>query len=224
MLQSVFVSLQPFAWRSARRSARLSRATLRRLALPLALLLALPALAERADRDRPLQIEANRLQHDEARQVTLIEGRITATKGSIVMRGERMEVRQDAQGRQSALLSAAPGERVFFRQKREGLDEFIEGQAERAEYDSARDVLTLRGQAVLRTVRADASVVNEVEGQVIVFNNSSETYSVDGRSDAGSARVRATIAPRSVTTAPSTHPPGSAPPAVPLRSSPRLQP
>lgn len=194
------------------------------LVLPLALLPASPAQAERADRDRPLQIEANRLQHDEARQLTLIEGRITATKGSIVMRGERMEVRQDAQGGQSALLSAAPGERVYFRQKREGLDEFIEGQAERAEYDSARDVLTLRGQAVLRTLGADASVRNQVEGQVIVFNNSSETYTVDGRSDAGSTRVRATIAPRSVTTTPSTHPPGSATPAVPLRSSPRLQP
>lgn len=185
------------------------------------LLLALTAVqAERADRERPLQIEADSLRHDEARQLTLIQGRITATKGSIIMRGERMEVRQDGEGRQTALITAASGEQVFFRQKREGLDEFIEGQAERAEFDSARDILTLTGRAVLRTVRADTRVVNQVEGQVIVFNNSSETYTVDGRNDAGSSRVRAIISPR--TSAP---PPAEAPAGTPaLRSSPRLQP
>lgn len=186
----------------------------------LALVAALPVQAERADRERPLQIEADSLRHDEARQVTLIQGRITATKGSIVMRGERMEVRQDREGRQSALLTAAAGEQVFFRQKREGLNEFIEGQAERAEFDSARDVLTLTGRAVMRTVRADASVVNQVEGQVIIFNNSSETYTVDGRSEGGSSRVRAIISPRNAAAAPVTEPAST--PA--LRSSPRLQP
>ena len=177
-----------------------------------------PAQAERADRERPLQIEANSLQHDESRQITVIEGRVTATKGTIVMRGERMEVRQDRQGRQNAVLTAAAGQQVFFRQKREGLPEFIEGQADRAEYDGARDVLTLTGSAVLRTLRADASVVNQVEGQVIVFNSSTETYTVDGRAGGEGSRVRATISPRAAPPEP------AAQASVPLRSSPRMQP
>lgn len=186
--------------------------------LLLTLAAVMPAQAERADRERPLQIEADQLQHDETRQITVIQGRVTATKGTLVLRGERMEVRQDPQGRQSAVLSAAAGQQVFFRQKREGLDEFVEGQAERADYDSAREVLTLTGRALLRTVRADASVVNQVEGQVIVFNSSTETYTVDGRADgrSGPSRVRATISPRAA--------PAAAPASVPLRSSPRMQP
>lgn len=177
-----------------------------------------PVQAERADRERPLQIEANSLQHDESRQITVIEGNVNATKGTIVMRGERMEVRQDRQGRQNAVLTAAAGQQVFFRQKREGLAEFIEGQADRAEYDSARDVLTLNGNAMLRTLRADASVVNQVEGQVIVFNSSTETYTVDGRPGGAGSRVRATISPRAAPPEP------AAPASLPLRSSPRVQP
>jgi len=175
------------------------------------------ARAERADRLQPMQIEANSLQHDETRQLTLIQGRITATKGSIVMRGERMEVRQTPDGRQNAQLTAAAGERVFFRQKREGLDEFIEGEAERADYDGSRDVITLNGRAELRTLRG-AQTVNRVEGQVIVFNNTTETYTVDGRSDGGSSRVRATITPRGAAPQPAPAP------APALRSSPRLSP
>lgn len=184
--------------------------------IALALTAALPAQAEKADRLQPMQIEADSLQHDEARQLTLIQGRITATKGSIVMRGERMEVRQSAEGRQNAQLTANAGDRVFFRQKREGLDEFIEGEAERADYDGARDIVTLTGRAELRILRG-AQAINRVEGQVIVFNNTTETYTVDGRSEGGSSRVRATISPRTASQ------PAPAP-APGLRSNPRLSP
>jgi lipopolysaccharide export system protein LptA len=175
------------------------------------------ARAERADRLKPMQIEADSLQRDEVRQRTVISGRVTATKGTMVMRGERMEVTDTPDGRQNAVLTAAAGQLVFFRQKREGLDEFIEGQAERADYDSGRDVLTLTGRALLRTLRGNQSA-NQVEGQVIVFDNTSETYTVDGQSGNNPSRVRATIVPRS-------SPPTAAPPAAPaLRSSPRLSP
>ena len=189
--------------------------------ITLALCALLPARAERADRLQAMQIEADSLQHDEARQITLIQGRVTATKGSIVMRGERMEVRQDSEGRQNALLTAAAGERVFFRQKREGLDEFIEGEAERADYNGAKDIITLSGRAELRVLRG-TQAINRVEGQVIVFNNSTETYTVDGRNDAGSARVRATISPHGAASQPAPAP--TIAPAPGLRSSSRLTP
>ena len=189
--------------------------------ITLALCALLPARAERADRLQAMQIEADSLQHDEARQITLIQGRVTATKGSIVMRGERMEVRQDTEGRQNALLTSKAGERVFFRQKREGLDEFIEGEAERADYNGAKDIITLSGRAELRVLRG-TQAINRVEGQVIVFNNSTETYTVDGRNDAGSARVRATISPRGAASQPAPAP--TIAPAPGLRSSSRLTP
>jgi lipopolysaccharide export system ATP-binding protein len=92
--------------------------------------------AERADRDKPLTIDADALRHDDQKQITLFTGRVTANKGTIAMRGARLEVRQDVQGNQFGILTADPGQRAYFRQKREGMDEFIEGEAEQIEYDS----------------------------------------------------------------------------------------
>ena len=62
--------------------------------------------AERADRDKPLNIEADNLRHDELKQISVFTGKVVATKGSIVMRGNRLEVRQDPEGYQHAVLSA----------------------------------------------------------------------------------------------------------------------
>ena len=102
--------------------------------IPLAALFVVPGgvvRAEQADRNKPMQVEADRMQHDEPRQLTLLTGKVQAVKGTLIMRAARMEVQQDAQGQQVVRFWAEPGQRVFFRQKREGLDEFIEGEAVR---------------------------------------------------------------------------------------------
>ena len=59
-------------------------------------LLALPSQAEKADRDQPMQIEADSMRHDEARQLTQFTGKVVATKGTLVLRAARMDVQQDA--------------------------------------------------------------------------------------------------------------------------------
>jgi ABC-type multidrug transport system fused ATPase/permease subunit len=68
--------------------------------------------AERADRDKPLTIDADALRHDDQKQITLFTGRVTANKGTIAMRGARLEVRQDVQGNQFGILTADPGQRA----------------------------------------------------------------------------------------------------------------
>ena len=64
--------------------------------------LSLSAQAEKADRDKPMQIEADSMRHDESKQLTQFTGKVTATKGTLVLRAERMEVQQDSQGKQVA--------------------------------------------------------------------------------------------------------------------------
>jgi lipopolysaccharide export system protein LptA len=177
-----------------------------------------PAWAEKADRDKPMQIEADRMQHDEAKRSTQFFGHVQATKGTMVMRGNRIDVLQDEQGKQKALIWAAPGERIFFRQKREGLNEYTEGEAESAEYDGAADVLTLLTRAEMRMLRG-TQVADQLQGHKIVFNNSTEVISVDGqRKDIGldtrSQRVRAVLTPKASASTPA--------PAA-LRSSPTLK-
>jgi len=190
--------------------------------LPLCALLwifhGVPAWAEKADRDKPMLIEADRMQHDEAKKLTQFFGNVQASKGTMVMRAARIDVQQDDQGKQKAWLWAAAGERVFFRQKREGLDEYTEAEAESAEYEGSTDMLTLLARAEMRILRG-TQLADQLQGHKIVFNSISEVVSVDGQrkdknADTRSQRVRAVLVPK---------PSSPAPMPPPLRSSPSLQ-
>ena len=177
------------------------------------------AFAEKADRSKPMQIEADRMQHDEARQLTVLTGQVQAVKGTLVMRSARMEVQQDAQGQQRARFWAESGQRVFFRQKREGLDEYVEGEATQAEYDSRQDMMVLSGNAEVRILR-QGRLADQMQGQRIVYNNTTEVLSVDGQAQdgqpsAGRQRVRAVLAPKAAASVPEA-------PAPALRTSPSV--
>ena len=177
--------------------------------------------AERADRLKPMQVEADRMQHDESRQLTQLSGSVQAVKGTLVMRAARMEVQQDDKGQQQARFWAEAGQRVFFRQKRDGLDEYVEGEAVQAEYDGQLDRMTLLGRAEIRVLR-QGRLADQMQGQRIVYDNSAEVVNIDGKAQEAAAsggrqRVRAVLAPREAASAPATPPPA-------LRASPALQP
>ena len=183
-------------------------------------LLAMPSHAEKADRDQPMNIEADSMRHDQARQLTQFNGKVQATKGTLVLRAARMEVQQDTQGRQVARLWAAPSERVFFRQKREGVNEFTEGEAEQITYDNQADVVTLNQRAEVRILRGN-QLADQLNGHTIVFNNTSEVMTVDGQATSGAGqRVRAILTPRNTPPAPTSN----APTGPALRTSPGFAP
>jgi len=195
-------------------------------ALALALLPA--AHAEKADRNKPMNIEADALRHDELKQTSVFTGRVVMTKGTIVLRGAQLEVRQDPDGFQHGVVTAEPGKRAFFRQKRDTLagapDEFVEGEGEVIEYDGRTDIVKLMRRAELRRYRG-AVLDDEITGAVIVYNNLTDQFSVDGQKSATSAeggkgkdgRVRAMLAPKEQTSSPG---PAAAPGAAPaLRPS-----
>lgn len=188
----------------------------------LALALALSwtsARSERADRDKPMNIEADNLRYDDPKQISTFSGRVTLTKGTILMRGARLEVRQDAHGNQVATLTAEPGARAFFRQKRDGFDETIEGEAERIEYDSGTDSVNLLRRAELRRYRG-ARLNDEISGNLIVYNNRTETFSVDGvAGPATGGRVRAMLTPRAAASSAALREPGAAGSAPTLKPS-----
>ena len=100
------------------------------------------------------------------------------------------------------VASANPGNQVFMRQKREGLNEFYEGQANRAERNEKTLITTLIGKASLRRLVGN-TLADEVQGETIVYNEGTEVYNVTSGaaghaapSGVPSGRVRATIAPR----------------------------
>ena len=184
------------------------------LALACGLLLGAPAGAERADRERPTQVEADTLRHDDVRQTTVFTGNVVLTRGTLVIRADRLVMRQVPEGYQHG---SAFGNPASFRQKRDGLDQFVHGRAQQIDYDGKAEVVRLIERAQLKRLENDR-VTDEVHGSLIVYDGRSEQFSVDGGSRGTTAenpggRVRLVIQPRSETGAAGT----PAGPSVPLK-------
>lgn len=179
------------------------------------------AHAEKADRNKPMNVESDALRYDDLNQTSIFTGRVVLTKGTILIRGAKLDVRQDADGYQFGLVTAEPGKRAFFRQKREALDEFIEGEGVTIEYDSKADTVRFIGNALLRRYRG-ASLNDEFTGALIVYSNLTDVFTVDGSAVKGSSpgRVRAMLTPAPEAAAA----PASKPtlPVPVLRSTPNL--
>jgi len=201
--------------------------------LPLFLLSALACgavQAEKADRNKPMNIEADALRHDELKQTSVFTGNVVMTKGSIVLRGAQLDVRQDAEGYQFGTVKAEAGKRAFFRQKRDTLagqpDEFVEGEAEVIEYDGKADNVRLIRRGELRRLRGTA-LTDEITGAVIVYNNLTDVFTVDGQARAPGAatsaapggRVRAVLAPKAPAPAPAPAPAANLRPSTTLPSN-----
>ena len=166
----------------------------RTLALGVAILLAsAAAMAEKADRTQPVRLEADKVTIDDARQIAVFEGNVVLQQGTLVIRGDRMEVRQDKDGFR---YGTTWGNRAYFRQKRDGADEYIEGWAERLEYDGRAETMKMFNRA--QVTRGQ----DEVRGNFISYDAKTEFYQVTGGGTRGadtqqSGRVRAIIQPRS---------------------------
>jgi lipopolysaccharide export system protein LptA len=175
-------------------------------AVLLTLALILPAGmagAEKADRTKAMNVEADALRYDDLNQTSVFTGRVVVTKGTIVIRGARVDVRQDPEGYQHGVVTAETGKLAFYRQKREGVDEFIEGEGEVIEYDGKADRVKFIKRAELRRYRG-ATVSDEMVGSVITYDNGTDVFTVDGgpASPAVGGRIRAVISPRPGASAP----------------------
>jgi lipopolysaccharide export system protein LptA len=157
------------------------------------------AVAERADRSKPMVIEADKPGSvDLQRQVVVFAGNVVITQGTMVIRAERIELRERPDGYREAAAIGSAGSPAVFRQKRDGTDETIEGSAERIDYDSRSDVLRLSGNAAVRRMRGTV-VADEITGALITWDNTRELFNVSGGAATPTnpaGRVRAVLAPR----------------------------
>ena len=158
------------------------------------------AWAEKADRNKPMNIEADALRYDDLKQVSVFTGAVTLTKGSIQIRGAQVEARQDPEGFQFGIVTGSAASPAFFRQKRDGVDEFIEGEGEVIEYDGRADTVKFIKKAVVRRLRG-AVLADEIIGGLVVYDNLSDTFSVDGSASKAAGgvpagRVRVMMTPK----------------------------
>ena len=169
----------------------------------------LPAWAEKADRDKPMNAEADAMRHDDLKQFTVFTGNVVLPKGPILIRGARVEVTQTPDGYQRAQATAAPGKLAYYRSKRDFVDEYIEGEGEVIDYDGRSDTVVFTRRAVLRRY-VGATLADETTGSVIRYDNLADVFTVDGASRSGpGSRVRAQLSPRQGPGAPVATPPAT---------------
>lgn len=151
-----------------------------------------PSHAERDDRDQPIHLEAAQVSIDDAKQTSVFEGAVQFKQGTILIRGDKIIVTQDKEGLKHG---TATGQFASFRQKRQGMDEYVEGYAERIEYDSKNGSIDFFGQAHIKRGQ------DEVRGEHIIYNSHTEVFQANGTpglntGSTGKGRVRVVIQPK----------------------------
>jgi lipopolysaccharide export system protein LptA len=149
------------------------------------------ARAEKADRDKPINVNADSGSYDGINNIQVVEGNVIIEQGTMRITASKGEIRRDKDNFLTAVVTGNP---VNFRQKREGCAQFIEASAEKAEFDDRKDTLRLISHARLKN--GD----DELAGDVIVYNSGTEYFQVLGdRPDAtkSDGRVRMVIQPKS---------------------------
>lgn len=155
-------------------------------------LLAPPAFAELGDRDKPINLEADTMTVDDAKKVSVYQGNVVLTQGTLTIRADKLVISESKDGSNQG---SAHGNPATFRQKREGLDEYVEGYGQRIEYDSGKDLVELFTQARMKRNQ------DEVRGNYISYDGKTEFFKVVGGKEAVTAnnprgRVRAVIQPK----------------------------
>ncbi len=168
--------------------------TLRLATLCLCLLATLSAHAEKADRNKPMLLEANRVSIDDAKKIQVLDGDVVITKGTLVLKAEHIVITEDQYGFQKGSAQGGKNGLARFRQKREGRDDYIEGEGERIEYNSNTEIAELFNRAWIK------SGEDEIKGDYIWYDAVSEKYLVTAgqnqNAKAAPSRVRAIIQPK----------------------------
>jgi lipopolysaccharide export system protein LptA len=126
---------------------------------------------EKADREKPINIEADKVTLDDNQKIGTFEGNVVLTQGTTKILANKLTLRQDKQGNQSA---TALGKPTTFRTKRDAVEEYVDGAAERIEYDGKSEKVELFTNATLKRSQ------DEVRGNYISYDSATEFYQVLG--------------------------------------------
>jgi lipopolysaccharide export system protein LptA len=157
------------------------------------------AFAERADRNQPVHLEADKVTVDDKQHIQIFEGDVRLSQGSLEIRCQRLHVTQDANGFQRGTAFGSATQPASFRQKREASNEYVDGRGDRIEHDSKLEKTEFFGNARVKSGK------DEVSGPYIRYDGKTENYVVNGRTGEtgvtpeNGGRVRITIQPKNET-------------------------
>ncbi|HEY6435080.1 MAG TPA: lipopolysaccharide transport periplasmic protein LptA, partial [Ignavibacteriaceae bacterium] len=107
---------------------------------------------------------------DDAKKIQIFEGNVLMTKGTLMLQSEKIVITEDEFGFQKAVAFGGKNGLAHFRQKKEGKEEYIEGEAERLEYQAKDEVTELFHQAWIKNGE------DQIKSDYIWYENISEKY------------------------------------------------
>ena len=175
---------------------------LRKLALSFALLTACfitAAHAEKADQDKPVILEAEKVSVNDVQQVYELDGQVLLTKGSILITGEKGNIKVDPEGYEYVDVQGNPESTASFRQRREGpANEFMQGRGQTVTYNAKTELLTLTGDASLKRL-LNMQMLDQLQGWKIDYDDVQQRYKVSPPANAKAEDLplaRAILSPR----------------------------
>ena len=150
------------------------------------LLVPLGVAAEKADRSKPIKIEAASSVLDQSTNILVLEGEVVLEQGTMRITAERMRLKRDAQENIFAELFGRAGGQITFREKREGFNDYMEGVADRAEFDDKANTLKLFSRAKLK------NGADEMTGEYIYYNSLTEVFKASSSAPSGKADPKTT--------------------------------
>jgi lipopolysaccharide export system protein LptA len=166
--------------------------------------------AEKADSSKPTQIAFDQLDADDVKQIKTFTGNVVLTRGTLLMKSPKAVVTEDPEGYQYVVLNSAPGVQATFRQKLDGAgDQWVEGQADRIEYDGKTELVKLFAKAQIKRLEG-AKTSSQVDGEFISYDSRKEFFAVkntpNGEGKTGAGRSTMVIQPSSKLVTPTTTP------------------
>ncbi|MCS0597605.1 lipopolysaccharide transport periplasmic protein LptA [Massilia agri] len=145
--------------------------------LPALLLAMVPlAQAEKADAFQPTEISCRACEADGVTGIMTVKGGVVITRGTLRIEADSGRVERSPDGYQRAWLAAGAGGKVRFRQKADGPGErWIEGEADRVEYDERAATVKLFSGATIRRTANDR-LPEEARGEYIAYDSRKEFY------------------------------------------------
>ena len=153
------------------------------------------AHAEQADKGKPISFTSDGGEVNYEKKTGVLTGNVVITQGTLTIRADRINFRQNAD---NSLSATAFGNPISFRQKRDDAEGYYEGWAKRAEYDGTTEQLELFDNAILKRG------TDEIRSNYISYNARTELFKAEGRpsttpipGEAGrDDRVRGTFQPK----------------------------
>jgi lipopolysaccharide export system protein LptA len=143
------------------------------LAAALGALATAPAAhAEKADRDKPINFSGDTGDANLLARGGTLAGHVIITQGTLEIRADRIVFKQNAD---NSLSATAYGNPVAIRQKRDDVDEYYEGYAQRLEYDGSKELVELFDNALLKRGK------DEIRSNYVSYNTATELFKAEGR-------------------------------------------